>query len=291
MDFITAKHSFNSGDCITILPGLKHLYKETGKKVRLYQRLDLPADYGHNDAHPIKDANGRMVCMNRSMFDMMKPLIEAQEYIESFQIWEGQPVLFDYDLTRQNSQMPLPGGSIHKWPSLIFPQLECDVNNEWLHVPIPENTKQSIFIKVNGVKMLTLVDDFIIINRTSRYNNPYISYFFLKEHQDNILFTGTESECHKFNNDFNLNLPYLLIDDFYKLAIAIKRCRFFIGVQSLCWHLSDAMKVPRILEVCVQYPNTFPTSSNGYSFISQGALEFFFNKLLKETNVKSTGTF
>lgn len=307
MSLISVKHSFNSGDLITVLPGIKHLYEETGQKAIIYQRLNLPADYGNNDPHPVRSEDGRQVCMNETMFKMLKPLIEAQEYVEKFDIWEGQAVDFDIDLTRQNSQMPLPGGLIHKWPSLIFPQLECSLDSEWLSVANPERKKSTITIDghytyeagcisisdgkwVDNVCNETFPIGQIIINRTERYNNPYISYHFLKDYTNRIVFVGTKEECNRFCKQWDLgcdswNYIYrLAVDDFYKVAQAIKSCKFFIGNQSLCWHVADAMKAPRILEVCTQYPNTFPTGKGGYSFVTQGALEFFFKKLLNKKN-------
>lgn len=267
MDFITAKHSFNTGDCLTILPGLKHLSEKNSKKVKIYQRLGLQADYGHDDPHPIKDDKGRHVCMNEKMFDAVKPLVEYQDYIESFEIWNGQEVDINFDLTRHNSQMPLPNGPIHKWASLIFPQLECSLDEPWIKTP-PCEKKGTI-----------------CLNFTARYRNEYISYFFLKEHQDRCVFIGTFDEWKDFVTKWSLfDVRYVYTGDLLHAAKAIRQSSIFIGNQSACWHIADAMKVPRILEVCARYPNTFPTGKNGYSFITQEALEFRFHKLLNESN-------
>lgn len=264
---LTFKHSFNSGDLISILPGIKHLYEVAGQKAIIYQRLNLPADYSHSDNHPIKDDNGRQVCMNEEMFSMMKPLVEAQEYVEKFEIWNGEKVDFDFDMTRWDSRMPLPGGDLHYWPTLIFPQLLPKVDEPWINVPPYMNTGK-----------------FILINRTERYQNPYIDFHFLKKYNSGLFaFIGTDEERNIFCKQWDIDIPHVIAESFYVLAMGIRSCRFFIGNQSLCWHLADAMKVPRILEVCTQYPNTFPTGEDGYAFISQVSLEFYFEKLSKET--------
>lgn len=263
------KHSYNTGDLITVMPGMKKIWEETGLKAVVYQRLNVPADYSHADYHPIKNDRGENVCMNQHMFDMLKPLVESQPYVESFTEWQGEKVDFDFDMTRRDTMMPLPGGSIHHWPSLIFPQLSADTSNSWLAAEHFPNEK-------------------IIINRTERYHNPYIDYFFLKDHLDELIFAGTYKERTAFCKDFNLQIPHLQVNNFLHLASVIKSCRFFIGNQSLCFHLADAMKVPRILEVCSAFPNTFPTGEKGFAFIAQGALEYFFNKLLNDTDEKTT---
>jgi len=266
MEFITYRHSFNSGDLLTVLPGIKTQYKKTGKRAIISQRLNLVANYGHNDTHPVKDSSGASVCMNKSMFDMLKPLIDAQEYVERFEIWEGQEFEVDYDLTRHDARMPLPGGNIYYWPTLIYPQLAPDLSEPWLDVP------------------LTSIGNRIIINRTERYLNPYIDYFFLKKYPSEMFaFAGTENEHKIFCNQWGVKITRLDATDFRILAMAIKSCRFFIGNQSFLFHAAQGLDVPRILELCTAYPNTFPSNTNGHAFVSQNSLELYFNKLLKET--------
>ncbi len=281
-EIIRCGHSFNAGDLITCLPGVQYIYRETGKKVTIYQRLDLPADYSHNVNHPIKSDVGVQVCMNRKTFELMKPLIESQEYVESFNIWKGEEVDFNMDLTRLHTQVPLPGGSIHHWPTLIFPQLECDLSIQWLNA---DKIYKALGIAgfIDGKEHEPYYADKIIINRTARYNNPYITYFFLKKYESNIIFAGLPQEHESFCAQWELNIPILEIHNFLHLAQSILSCMFFVGCQSMCWHIADAMKHPRILEVCTAYPNTFPTGANGHSFISQNALEYKFAKLFNET--------
>jgi len=264
-NFLTYKHSFNSGDLITVLPGIQKLYFEKGKKAIIYQRLDMPAYYFDDANHPVK-TDGRQVCMNETVFNMMKPLLESQKYIESFEIWRGEKVTYDFDLTRHNSQIPIPAGDIHAWATLTFPTLQCDLSLPWIDAPtLPE---------VKGK---------IIVNRTRRYTNPYIDYFFLKKHSDKIVFVGLADEYALFCQQYDMVIPWFQSTDFLQLASAINSCRFFIGNQSLCWHLADAMKVNRVLEVCSAYPNCFSTGANGYHFITQSWLEYIFDKLLKDT--------
>lgn len=261
---LTLGHSFNAGDLITVLPGLNHIYQKTGQKTKIFQRLDLPADYSHSNNHPILSEAGVQVSMNQIVFDMLKPLIEAQDYVESFEVWKGQSVDFNIDQTRLHGQVPLPGGVIHQWASLIFPQLECDLSKPWL------TTKE------------VLHNDRYYVNFTERYRNPYITYFFLQEHQDKITFIGLPKEHELFCKQWELDIAYQPVGDFLEMTSLIVGSRGFLGCQSFCWHLADAMKVPRILEVCSAFPNSFPTGANGNSFITQNALEYQFKKLINQ---------
>lgn len=264
-DFFSFKHSFNSGDLLTLLPGIRHLYKTTGKKSKVFQRLDLPAFYYEGAAHSIVNSEGQGVCMNLEMHTKLKPLIDAQEYIESFEIFNGETCDYDIDLTRADKFVPMPAGLIHHYPVALYPQLGCDLGESW----------------IDGKSELS-PSKFIIVNRTERYQNPYITYFFLNKYQDRVLFSGTNKEYEVFCNQWKLNIPQLESHDFLELAKILASSKGFLGNQSFLWHLCDSQHIPRILELNAVFPNTFPTGKNGYAFYRQAALEYYFEKLINQ---------
>jgi hypothetical protein len=267
-DYINIKHSFNCGDVIAILPGLRQLYRDKGKKIRFYQRLNFDAFY--YPGNPISTVNkGESVSMNEDLFLRMKPLIEAQEYIESYVVWRGERVDFDYDLTRDYHSIPMPFGLIHTWGEGVFPQTATDLSEAWIDV----NEDLSITEKYR---------DKIIINRTQRYTNPYMDYYFLKPHQDKLVFSGTEDERNEFCEKWDIDIPLLVTKDFYELAQIISACKFGIYNQSLNWHIADAMKKTRILEICGVFPNTVATGRGGHHAFRMEAMPYFFNSLLNK---------
>lgn len=266
MGEVRVKHSYNAGDLLSILPGLQYLYSQYGTKAVIYQVVDFPAHYFDGAYSPIRNAEGQQVCMNQEMFDRLKPLLESQPYVQSFQKWEGQLVDYDMDKTRDSRFIPLPNGLLHHWVFAIFPDLSCDLSIPWLQV-----TERSV-VKERFA-------DKILINRTHRYTNPYISYYFLKDYQDKLLFTGTEDEYQYFCNQFNLDIEYLKTDDFLQLAQILAWCKGGLYGQSMTFHMADAMKKHRILELCAPFANTFPTGANGYAFYHQQALEYHFDQL------------
>jgi hypothetical protein len=268
---IKIKHSFNGGDLMTLMPGLKAHYERTGQKTIIYQHLGLPAFYYEGATHPVTNEEGQMVCMNQGIFDMLHPLIASQEYIEDFLVWKGDVVDLDVDKTRDSRAIPMPYGDIYQWYVFIFPQLRADHSKKFLQVP----------------KASSYIQNKIIINRTQRYNNPYISYFFLKKYQEHIVFVGTEKEHIAFIEQYGLDIEHYKVKDFLELATAINSCAFFIGNQSMAFHIAEGLKVPRLLEVCAQFPNTLPHGSQGYSFLHQGALEFYFSELIHEKPTNS----
>lgn len=250
---------FKCGDLVTILPGLQHLYKTKGIKAAIYQRVDMML---HNETSD-------QITMSLESFEMIKPLIEKQEYVQSFEIWRDEKVDFDFIKSRDSRMIPLPASSIHHWAFFSFPQLNCDLSEDWLHLPPNGNIFNDL-----------IISDHVIINRTERYLNPYTTYFFLKDYQDKIIFSGTEREHKAFCKQWELDIPRLVVKDFLELAQAIRYCKFFLGNQSFHFHLADAMHTSRILEVCPMYPNTLPTGRNGKSFVYQEALELYFKQLI-----------
>jgi hypothetical protein len=273
IDLFKLKHSYKSGDFISLMPGLQKIYKEKGKKWRIYQRINLPEFQCDNCKQYVSSSDETKVCMSERMFNLLKPLIESQEYIESFNIWGGETFDIDIDLSRESNLIPMPGGMLHHYPWTIAPELACDLSIPWLKVH-----PMGYCNTTDGIRQLS---EIIIVNRTDRYTNPYITYFFLKEYENNIVFSGTEKEWTSWCSTQKLNVPLIVTEDFLELARAIGSCKLILSNASMAWHISDALKTNRILELSRSFPNTFPTGNSGYAFYSQRALEFYVSKLMQ----------
>lgn len=289
MEFITAKQSANLGDNIFSLPALRKASQILGKKVIFYQRVGRLGDYYQGATHPTRDENGKMVCMNKPMFDMLKPLIMQQDFIEDFRIWKGEPVKIDIDRIRE-THVGAPNYNIAKWVFMIYPDLACDLSQPWLqteptpiYIDVPEIPMEEAMTawKQTGVlfvKTPTLKGK-IIVNLTERYRNPNITYYFLKKHESRVVFAGTEGEYELFKTDYDLNVPRLHVDNFLELAKSIKECAFLIANQSFCYSLAESMKTPRILEVCSWAPNVDSVGGDIGDFMSQLGLEYYVDLL------------
>lgn len=260
------KISLNSGDLISCLPGIRQLYRTTGKKAIIYQTINRQVEHPYPE-HPIQDESGHPVTCSLVQYNMLKPLLEAQEYIQSFEIYNGQEFEIDLDKPREYNLSIIPNAPLHQYSVAFYPQMACDLSENWIEVEggVPAD-----------------LQNLVIINRTDRYNNPHINYFFLKKYVDRLIFAGTKDEHQSFCKQYNLKIPYLSVNNFLELAVAIKNCYFFLGCQSMCFHIADAMHVPRILEVCQFFPNSFPTGANGYPFLFQESLEYYFTNLISD---------
>lgn len=257
------KISVFSGDIVYLLAAIRHVCIQKQTKAVIYVWLNRPwADSVEGQKHPYG--------VNKYALDMMKPLVESQDYIACFKEWEGEKVTCDLDDIRHKTHSTMPHGSIMRWAGQIWPDMQPDVSKAWINLDGLEGAelllRGDMYEKCKGK---------ILINRTGRWRNDHIHYWFLREYQEHLMFVGLPEEHEAFCKEWELSIPKLDVVDFLDLAIAIRSCRYFIGNQSLCFALAEAMKVPRLLEVCRYAPNVIPSGAGGYDFLHQFALEWF----------------
>lgn len=269
----TIKHLANLGDIVAVLPACKKYWSITGRKIRFAQQVNNPAQYYQGAVHPTTDENGTQVCVNNSMFEMMKPLVESQEYIDTFEKYEGQKIDLDFDVIRGKTFVNMPQGMIQSWIFIAYPDLAYDLSKQW--VSLPEIRRHPIKKQVKGK---------IILNFTERYRNLVIDYYFLKKYMPDLIFAGTEREYFLFCNQWQLTIPRLEIKNFLDYAYALKYCRFVMSNQSLGWNLAQSMHVPRILELCQYAPNCSGfIGEDSYAFFHQVGAEYYFRLLHTKT--------
>lgn len=270
---INFKHMANPGDVFAALASVRKYWEITGRKVNFCQVVNARGNYYPGATHPTTDENGEMVTMNNKMFEMLKPIVEHQEYINSFERFNGQPIFVNLDVIRGKIDVGMPNGSLSAWVMYAFPDLSADVSDAW--ISIPEAPKHPIAKQTKGK---------IIINRTERYHShAQVEYSFLKRYAPDLIFAGTDREHLLFCNANGVNIPRLQVNDFLELAIGLKYARFVVGNQSMVWNLANSAGLPRLLEVCKYAPNCNPfIGKNNYGFMFQDGLEYLFRKMYDE---------
>lgn len=267
-DFLRYKTSSPAGDLISMLPAIRQAYRKTGKKGVILQRLNMIGIGYQGSSHPFQDDSGYDICMPLSMFNMLFPLLLEQEYIEDFIIYEGQEVDYDLDKIRMEIFTNQPQGNISRWLFYAFPDLACDLSEEWINVS-------------NNIVQLYKKDN-IIINFTERYRNRFVTYFFLKQYEDKLAFAGLPQEYERFILEWKLDMPLVKVSDFLELAECIKAAKLFLGNQSFVFQLAESLKVPRILELSQLMPNVIPCGKNAFDFYHQGAVEYYVHELFNK---------
>lgn len=272
------RHAVNLGDLAACLAPIKKYWEVTGRKVILSQQVNMPAAYYPGATHPTVDEMGTMVTMNEFTFDMVKPLVEAQPYIHCMEKYEGQKIDLDFNVIRQKTFVNLPHGAIQNWIVFAFPDLAFDLSKPWVELPgkCPKRIKDQVEGKV-------------IINFTERYRNSIIDYFFLKNYAPDLIFAGTEREHFLFCNQWQLSIPRLEVTNFLDSAYALKEARFMVGNQSFLWNLAEALKTPRVLEVCQYAQNCINgVGEHSYGYFHQVGADYYFRKMYNETAKKKT---
>lgn len=278
---ITARHSVNLGDLIYSLWGLRAAARRYDAKIRLLQWIDKPVFYYEGATHPTRNERGVMVSMNKRMFDMVKPLIESLPFIHSFEIYDCQKVELDLDRCR-NMNVNIPFGDIRRWIMYANPDIQADISEQVFDVidvmkSFRARVSEERWAKVDGI--CSKIVGQIVVNRTERYLNPNIVYRVLQDRPERVYFVGTMAEYADFQSRVPKSI-YLPVEDFQELALYIGVCGLFVGNQSFCFSIAEAIKSMRLLEVCSYAPNVIPTGPHGYDFYDQDSMDWLVNDIL-----------
>jgi len=256
------KHMANAGDLIYSLPGIRAVVRRTGKRAVVYQVMNQLCTYWGAD-HPIGN-----VMFNHTMFDLCKPLLEAQDYIERFEIWDGEMIDYNIDVIREpdNSKaLNIPFGDIRQWVMMYFCKMSACIGETWLELEKP----------------VTKSDDLVVVNRTARYQNKGLSYHFLKEYPGPVVFIGVLDEYAEFIKHCP-KAAFHKCKTFMEAARLIAASKVFIGNQSSNFAIAEGLGATRMLEVCREAPNVIPATPGGHLYIDQKGMEELFKMLVAE---------
>lgn len=236
-DVLNVSTTGDAGDIFVMLATLKH----TGKQCDVYLR-DHPRTAG---------------IVHRAY--LVKPLVEAQPYINSVRIWKCEPLHWESEkfrhyrfvnnklnLAHNHAQAALKDGFIAEMP---------DVSKPWLTVD-PDTSYAGR----------------VVVNRSPRYNNPRFPWKEVVKHfGERIIFIGLADEHSRFCASFG-NVEYRTTRDFLEVAQMIAGSELFIGNQSACMTIAEGLKHPRIQEVCLTHPDCIYPGNAGAQYIYDGVV-------------------
>ena len=255
------KHSANAGDLIYSLVGIRAACRKIGRKARILCRLNMVGSYYEGATHPLGN-----LMFTEDTFNMVLPLIETLDFVESIEIWKNQcEIHFNIDQIRDNCDaLGMPHTEIRQWMMMMFPETAGCISEPWL----PSRREPPAPIK------------YIAVNLTQRYRNPSINYRFLDDVGVPIMFLGVGSEHDIFIKECR-KAQYLKTKNYAEVAGVIGGSKLFIGNQSSCFAVAEGMGHPRLLEVCKEATNVIPCTPNGIPFVDQKALEYLVNEAIK----------
>ncbi len=251
------------GDLLYRLQAIQAVCRKENKSARIVSCLNHVGIPYEGAYHPYGN-----ITFPKAAFESAKPLIESLDFVESFEVWEGQyNVDFNLDLIRDHcNTLGMPHTEIRQWAMMLFPRLNCVISKTWLPRPRPAK------------------EVYICVNRTHRYRNENINYSFLGETTLPIVFVGMLDEY----DDFIKQVPsatYVKTANMKEAAGVIGSSCLFIGNQSSCFAIAEGMGQPRLLELFVNATNVIPCTPNGSAFLIQSTFEYLVFEAVKSLEV------
>lgn len=216
----TFKHSGDAGDCIYAMPAIREL--------------------GGGDVYFSRSRFTRQE-MSRKCFENLEPLFLSQPYVFKCELHYGQAVKYDLDWWRGRSSAEHDPLRTLAERNLI----EFGIGKECLDRPW-----------ITGISPVKLAR--VVINRTARYRNPKFPWKkVLEKYRGDIWFVGTVIEFQEFRKMYGagIDLGWMPTDDLLEVARIIRGSDLFIGNQSCCYAIAEAMKHNTIQETDVRCPD------------------------------------
>jgi hypothetical protein len=176
--------------------------------------------------------------------------------------------------------------SIENYKKHMFPDVDLDLFRElpwnntfnsprwYFHIT---GEQEDLSLPYMFVDKHPTINDRIVIQRTFRFRNIYINYEFIKNYES-ALFVGIKEEYDDLKKQIP-NLEFYEPKDFLEIAQIIKSSKFFIGNQSVCYPIAEALKVPRLLEASPEFPVVQPVGKDAFDFYFQPHFEKWFDYL------------
>lgn len=180
-------------------------------------------------------------CLRGARFEALRPLLEAQPYIEKV-TWSEEPKGFTHDLLNFRDN-PQRGENLLDWQARYLgvkassdPWLQCFRSAVSLDRPV--------------------------FARSTRYHNPIFPWWVVLAKYKNPLFVGTSEEHTAFQSVLGTNIEYHPTANLLELAQVIAGARMFVGNQSCPFWIAAGLGVNLIQESWPHSPNSQVERSN-----------------------------
>jgi len=229
------------GDTIHQLSIVNENYLKTGRKGVIYLSDTLGDPFDKRVDHTIND---------------IRCIIEAQPYIESLHVHNGEP--FDINLSQWRSNGFNYNAS---WKEMF----ERTFNISWNTTPW-----------INTTPNLQYKDTTFLCAGINRYNHV-LRYQEMYQKIPNLVFLATSQDVYDtFVSKAGFNMPYLICPTFVDLASVIMGCKGIIGSLSMPLALADSMWKPRLaITYGVNYDNKVATLTDSRFILYTEDLDTF----------------
>lgn len=248
------KHSGRLGDIVYALMAIKPYADRNDLKIE-FALWNNPALKNQSDEGHMYPGG-----VNQAAFDFVKMYLEYHGCEATW--YDGQKPALDLDIVKFMGQsICLPYSDIRKWYMFAYP----DLNVKNIYYTRPESAR---------------VDkNYVVVNRTKRWQNIHIDYTALKNFPFEVRFIGSIDEYEEFKTQVP-EAVYCRVDNLYEANFLMANSRMFIGNQSLFYAVAEVAQIPRMLEVCPYAPNVISHGYNAYDFCTQAGFEYYLGEIL-----------
>jgi hypothetical protein len=205
------KHSGDLGDLIYSLPVMRYF----GGGELVLNPFGLPS----------KKYDGSDSGFDNKIIELLRPLLEKQEYISKLSVWNKQRVDLDIDYFRTIE---------------IQKDNLCEKILETFKVPFSESEKPWITCEKKQLAP-------VVISRSMRYRNDRLIYNHFLQDFDDCVFIGLEDEHQDFEDRFG-KIRFHKVSNFLEFAEIINGSEVFIGNQSFGMSLAVGLGKPFLQE-------------------------------------------
>lgn len=202
-----------------------------------------------------RDAIGRYT---QDDYNMIEPLLLAQDYLSSVSVWNGEKIDYDY----------IDHWKMHLIKGWQGNQTECYALSIGLNIHETELRKKLLYEPwLTPVSPITIPGKPIVVNRTSRHLYGATGSGWVDFLQNGLgdygVFIGTEQEHDAFENQFKTKIMHYKTANLLEVAQVIQGCEQFIGNQSAALSIAIGLGKTYWCEIRSDFEHT-RTPHNGY---------------------------
>lgn len=178
-------------------------------------------------------------------FDMLKPLLEAQDYINECKVYTDETIDTDLDEFRGVIHSKVQGNFLKAfYTTHNIPFTDEDLIQPWLTVPNPKRVAKCVVAR--SPRWRRMLPNTVDVWKELIDNNNI---------EQEGVFVGLPEEHSDFEQTMDVKIPYHPVKDFLELAEVIAGADAFLSNQTFTYGIAQGLCKTTVLETFSARPN------------------------------------